>query len=718
MSAPSQLHDLLSPQWYRVAGLCPRLRSGVKVSRQLVRGESWYVLSDPLTGHHHRFSAAAYALVSGCDGQRRIDDIWSALVDDLGDDAPSQTEAIAVFGQAYGANLLTGETPKDARAAMNMRQRQRRKERAAAVHPLSFKVPLGNPDAKLRRLDPLAAILFGPAGWWLAGLVAVVGAFVMAWNAGDLQQSLRQRWGDANLLWALWLAYPAVKLVHELAHAMAVRAYGGRVPEIGVQLLLLTPAPYVDASASSAFPAARHRIAVAAAGVAAEWALATVAVVAWVVLEPGWWRDIALSVSLIGGLSTLLVNGNPLVRFDGYHVLCDALELPNLAPRSARWWRERAQAWLTGMALPQRLVPARGEAKWLAFYAPAAWVYRLTLLLGLSLLAAQWQPIAGLLALGYAVWACALGPAMRALAWLADADVLHRRRGRAVGLALAGIGALSLLLFIVPVPRVTHAAGVVVLPDEALVRPEVDGFVTAIAARDGQTVAPGEVLLQLGNEPLRLEADEARRKADEAALESHAAFGSDPLRWALARDRATALEADAQRLAVKVEALTLRASVAGRLVIDPRRVVPGVHVGQGEVVAQVLPEGAAQVRALLPGSAIAELREPGLKASVALASQAAQAHDARIERSSPQASHELPSSALGQAQGGPFALDAVDRSGRTAAKPRFAIDLRLPPGVDARVGMRALVSFDLGRAPVATQLAHGVRRALLRHFDQ
>src|SRR5690606_19426199 len=131
-----------------------------------------------------------------------------------------------------------------------------------------------------------------------------------------------------------WLAYPLVKALHELGHALAVRRFGGAVHEVGISLLMLTPAPYVDASAASAFPRAGQRALVSAAGIMVELALAAIAMFAWTVLSPGLARDAALVVLLICSVSTIVFNANPLLRLDGYHLLCDALQLPNLALRS------------------------------------------------------------------------------------------------------------------------------------------------------------------------------------------------------------------------------------------------------------------------------------------------------------------------------------------------------------------------------------------------
>lgn len=122
MSEPAAL---LSPLWYRLAHMKPQLRSGVRVARQRARGQTWYLLSDPLSGRHHRFNEGAYKLVALCNGQRSIDEVWALRVDAEGDAAPTQAQAIEVFAQAFGANLFVGSVTPDARAIVGAQARQR-----------------------------------------------------------------------------------------------------------------------------------------------------------------------------------------------------------------------------------------------------------------------------------------------------------------------------------------------------------------------------------------------------------------------------------------------------------------------------------------------------------------------------------------------------------------------------------------------------------------
>ena len=132
----------------------------------------------------------------------------------------------------------------------------------------------------------------------------------------------------------LWLVYPVIKTIHEFSHAYTVKHWGGEVHEMGVMFLVFVPIPYMDASSSAAFNARYKRVMVGAAGILAELLLAATAMIVWANVEPGVVRAVAFNVMIIAGVSTILFNGNPLLRFDAYYVLSDLIEIPNLAMRS------------------------------------------------------------------------------------------------------------------------------------------------------------------------------------------------------------------------------------------------------------------------------------------------------------------------------------------------------------------------------------------------
>ncbi len=716
------MEPLLAQDWYRVACMRPRLRPGVRVSPQRVRGENWYLLSDPVSGRHHRFNDIAYRLIAACDGERTLDEVWAARAAADGELAPTQGEAVRVFSLAFGANLFVGDVAPDAAAIVKAQNRGKSQRTRAAVNPLAFRVPLWDPDAFLgAHIDRLRG-LFTPAASRIVFAVVCLGALLLALNASAYAAFAQGRLGGGRMLLALWLVYPVIKGLHEMAHAFAVKAFGGEVHEVGVTLLMLTPVPYVDATASVGFANKRRRIAVAGAGIAVELVLATLALGLWLALEPGLLKDIAFAVVLVGGLSTLAINGNPLLRFDGYHMLCDAFELPNLAQRSQQLWRFLAKRWLLRLSGARFDGHARGALPWLLAYAPLSWAYRLVLLAVLALWLAELHSLLGLAAVALAVWLFLLQPALAALRYVAVAAELHGQRARAALVTLLGASLLGTLVFAAELPNRTQAPGVVWLLDEALVRLGTDGFVEEFLATDGHSVAAGQPLLRLSNDALQADLQRVQAQLARLEVERAASFDADALRAGVAGDELARLGAERERLRQRVDQLVVRAAVAGRVVIAPRINIVGQYLPQGQLVAHVLAPGAPLVRALVRNEDIAQVRdsarERAQQISVALAHAPGADLPGRLVAAVPQATSMLPSAALGEAAGGSIALDGTDKSGRSALEPRFQLDLRLDDGVDARIGARALVTFRHADASAAQLLADFARRSFLRYFEK
>ena len=165
----------------------------------------------------------------------------------------------------------------------------------------------------------------GPAPLAAGGGTAVLLAAIH-WH--DLTEDFMDRVLVPHNLLLLWLVFPVLKTLHEFGHAFATKVYGGEVHEMGVLLLVFTPCPYVDASAASAFRTKWHRIIVGAAGMIVELFLASLALFVWLNVEPGVVRAVTYNVMVIAGISTVLFNGNPLLRYDGYYIFADYLEIP------------------------------------------------------------------------------------------------------------------------------------------------------------------------------------------------------------------------------------------------------------------------------------------------------------------------------------------------------------------------------------------------------
>jgi putative peptide zinc metalloprotease protein len=438
----------------------------------------------------------------------------------------------------------------------------------------------------------------------------------------------------------------------------------------------------------------------------------------WLVLEPGLLREAAFAVVLIGGVSTVLVNGNPLLRFDGYFVFCDAFELPNLAQRSTRLWQTLAKRRLLGLAHVRYPARARGERFWLVGYAPLSWAYRCVLLASLALWLSDVNVLLALAAVLLGLWVCLAKPLFDALRYLAGSLELAGHRLRATLAGAAGVLLVTALLFGVPLPQRTYAPAVVWLPDDAIVRLASDGFVEEFLVRDGDEVASGAPLLRLSNDPLRVDLARVQAELQRRDVERASLVATDAMRAGVLDEEIARLDAERNRLQQRVDQLLVRAGVTGRVALDPQHSRIGQFLPQGQVVAHVLPAGAPLLRAMVRNEDIALVREQPGPIRVTLAHAGGKALDATLEAGSPQASATLPTAALGESAGGSIALDPADREGRTAREPRFQVDLRLPAGSTAHVGARGLVVFGHGNASAARLFSQFVRRSFLRHFDK
>src|SRR5262249_45960567 len=422
-----------SPSWYRVAAIKPRLRAHIAIHRQRFRGELAYVIQDYQTGRFHRLSPAAHHAVCLMDGRRSVAQIWEMVGARLGADQPSQEEMVRLLALLHSADLLLGEIPPDMSELADRAQSQDRRALMLKLrNPLALRLPLLDPDRFLGATLPLVRPLFSVAGFlaWVA-LVAT-GLVLTAMHWGGLTENAADRAFSAQNVALLVAIYPVMKLLHELGHAYATKAWGGEVHEMGVMLLVLVPVPYVDASASAAFRERWRRAVVGGAGIMVEAALASAAVILWVYAEPGLVRALAFNVALIGGISTLFFNGNPLLRFDGYYVLADVVGIPNLATRANKYTFYLLARHAFGVRDETPIATGPGEAKWLLFFAVASFLYRTVITFTIALFIATKLFFIGIALAIVSLFTSLVWPVVKGIKYVLVSPQLARQRRRAI----------------------------------------------------------------------------------------------------------------------------------------------------------------------------------------------------------------------------------------------------------------------------------------------
>lgn len=711
--------SVFSPFWYRVAGLKPRLRSHAQIHRHHYRGEPWYVLQDHSSGRHHRFTPAAYALIGLMDGKRTVQEIWESVVGRLGGEAPTQTEAIQMLARLHAADLLQCDVPPDAAEIFDRHERQRGTQRRRHFsNPLSIRFPLFDPERLLERLAPLGSLLFSRFGGLVWITLVLWGAILAAVHWDALTHNLADRVLTVhNLLW-LWITYPVIKAIHELAHGLAIKVRGGEVHEAGIMLLVFMPVPYVDASASSAFPDKGKRMLVGAAGIGAELFLAALALLLWLNVEPGVVRTIAYNTMIIGGVSTLFFNGNPLLRFDGYYVLADAIEIPNLGSRSTRYIGYLLQRYLFGVRDAESPATTSGERVWFLAYGVASFVYRMFILFVIVVFISSKSLAAGVIIGVWAVFMQIGMPLYKGVKFVLSSPQIRRQRLRALSSSAAALAALAILVFLVPLPLSTRAEGVVWLPEDAVVRAGAGGFVRHFLSEPNSAVDRGDPLILCEDPLLQARVDVLEARLTELEARFDAVERKDRVEAEVIKEEIATVRGALQRANERADELVVRSPAAGVFVVPRAHDLPGRFAEQGDLLGYVLDDSEATIRVVVSQNAIGLVRGRTEHVEVKLAGEPADTLPAVIRREVPAADDRLPSAALGTAGGGSIPVDPADSKGLKALQPVFQFELALAEHAQApHKGARVFVRFDHGAEPLFQRWYRRGRQLFLKHFD-
>ncbi len=720
-----QQQNIFSPYWYRVANLVPRLRKHVQLHRHEYRGQDWYVLQDHSSGRFHRFSVAAYQLIGLMDGRHDMDQIWKHASQSLAENSLTQGQAIQLLAQLYKADALSTDVSPDTEELFQRQYTsQRRLKLQKWKSPLSIRVPLIDPDKFIVATLPLVSKLFSV--WGLLFWLLVVGSSTVTafthWP--ELTENLVDRVLAGQNVLVLLLTFPLVKLVHEFGHAYAARVQGGEIHEMGVMFLILMPIPYVDATSSSAFASRWQRALVASAGMLTELFIASIALHIWLSVEPGFISAVMYNTMIIAGVSTLLFNANPLIRFDGYYILVDLIEIPNLGTRSTRYLGYLIQKYLFGVEGIKSPANAPGERGWFLAYGIASFIYRLFLISFIVFLLADQYFIVGIILAIWAVVMMAIMPVYKQIKFLMTNKKLSGKRTRAITISIAFIALLGGLALL-PVQLVTVVEGVVWADQDSRVRMDSQGFVDEILVNNGEQVHAGQVILVCKNFELeanqqRLQAQLAQLRAQYDAVTSGGRFQQDRIQAELAKEQIIATEAQLLKVEKQIDLLRIKSPADGQYVALSSHSLLGRFLQRGEVVGFIARSNRATVRVLVPQHRIHLVRQQTESITVRAADQIGVELSARVSREVPHASQDLPSAALSFEGGGEIATNPNQQAaGNLSTFTRwFQMDIEIDRQEDEiGLGERVYARFKHGKESLGLQIYRSIRQTFLSKFN-
>lgn len=477
-------------------------------------------------------------------------------------------------------------------------------------HYLFFRVPLWRPDAWLDRWLPVAAFFYTRRFRWLTLGALGVGLLGVVRHWDSFVASLVDTFNWDGLL-AYGIAIFAVKLLHELGHAFTTKRFGCRVPTMGVAFLVLWPMAYTDTNESWRLTDNRQRLAVSVAGIVTELIIAVWATLAWTLLPDGALRSAMFFLATTSWVATLAINASPFMRFDGYFILSDALDMPNMHARSSALARWKLREWLFGLGdpRPEHFAPAKQNA--LIVFALLTWLYRLVIFLGIAVLVYSFfiKLLGIFLFVVEIVWFIAMPIFQELKAWY---GLWPRIRQRRRGPRTAVVAALLLVLCALPWPGRIMSSGVLRPVEVWPVFVPAPAMLERLPVAESGTVAAGAELVTFVAPEVAVRRDTARVQLERQRLQTDAAGFDAESRNRLQSSVVELAAAQAQVDGLQTELLRYQPSApfAGRLRdLDPD-LHPGQWLGRKEKVGVLVSEDHFVVETYLDEEAVKRIR-PG-----------------------------------------------------------------------------------------------------------
>jgi putative peptide zinc metalloprotease protein len=485
-----------------------RRRPDLGITPQKYEGKTYYVVKDPVSLRYYRFKEQEHFLLNLMDGGHTLDEAQKRFESRFRPERLT-LEDLEQFGQQLlQAGLVQNETPGAGKLLFENRRKRRRMEMLSTfTNILYIKIPIFDPEKVLNLMLPYLKWMF--TVWFLFASVAFFGAALTLvlthFETFYSKLPSYQEFFSFKSVFYLWIALGAVKIIHEFGHGLSCKAFKGEVHEMGFLLLCLSPAMYCNVSDAWTLPNKWHRIIISAAGIYVELMIAAAATFYWWNSAGGtFWNNLALSLMIVCSVSTVLFNGNPLMRYDGYYVLADWIEIPNLRDRANRYLQNLAMDYCLGIEVqPEPYMQLWRKILFITF-AIISYVYRwvITFVI-LRFMATFLKPyklevISSMLAAG--ALASMIGwPMYRLIKNVRKRGRLPDMKPFRVSLTTAAVVLVLLVVFFLPLPisRIRETGIVQIQPEYvAQCHIEVPGQLKKLYVKEGQEVKKGQLLAE------------------------------------------------------------------------------------------------------------------------------------------------------------------------------------------------------------------------------
>ncbi len=556
-------------------------RADLTMERIFYQGLSYWVIKDPVALAYYRLQEEQYHILQLLDGKRSLEDLREEFQKAFPTLRPTLADLRSLALDLHQKGLVYSERTGQAQTLIEKARDKRKKNAWSAVrNVLYIKLPGWDPEGLLSTIYPWVRWTFRPWFFLLCGLFVLSMWVLLGIHFAEFERRIptfQQFFGWPNML-LLWLTMGAAKFIHEMAHGLACKHYQGECHEIGMAFLVFSPCLYCDVSDSWILANKWKRILIASAGMMIEVFLSALAVLIWWNTEPGLLHHLCLNVFFVTTITTVIFNANPLLRYDGYYILGDVLEIPNLRSKADRMFRDVFSRVCLGITNPpDPFMPDRGRV-WFALFALASACYRWFLTFTIIFVLYEFLKPYGLqnlgLALGISSALMIVGSLFFTLYRILAAPRIRPMSYFRATLSVMVLGVLGLAAMTVPLPLYVEAPFTVQPENVQHVLITSPGRLMELHVQPGQRVKKGDVLAKLENFPLHEEFEKlqvavqvqqrevkTQQDLDNQAGEEYALTMLDSLKKRLSRSEE------------KLQKLTITAPCDG-IVVAPPRIAP------------------------------------------------------------------------------------------------------------------------------------------------
>ncbi|MEZ6096260.1 MAG: biotin/lipoyl-binding protein [Pirellulaceae bacterium] len=473
-----------------------KMRGDLTANMQQYQGVEFWVVKEPLGQKYYQFPPHVYFLLTQLDGKRSVEDIIEAYHNEYSPKRIDRDQLQQLFQRFHRDGLVISDLPGQGPELLTRGTKSNRMELFSKIsNVLAVRFRGVDPDRLLDRMNPYTSWLFTKTAGALFLALGLVALFSVLANWTEFQSRLPGF--QAFFDWRKWYLFAGVlaftKICHEFGHGLSCKKFGGECHEIGFMLLVMTPCLYCNVSDSWRLPSKWQRAAIGAAGMYVEVILATFATFVWWFVEPGIIQEICLQIMLVSSISTILFNGNPLLRFDGYYIMSDLLEIPNLHQKSNTALNTLLGRHWLGIQMPDDPLLPRNRMAAFAAFTVAAFLYRFFVLFSILMFLTRWLEPYGLETIGQGIaWFSLLGmvgwPSYKLYRFMSVPGRMMQMKPKRFSIVTAIAVVVIGALFFVPFPSSLNCRVIVVPTDLESVYAQEGGVVRELFVKDGDQV--------------------------------------------------------------------------------------------------------------------------------------------------------------------------------------------------------------------------------------